>query len=104
VPPEFARPGAIVTNAWSAKTSAHGWTETRKGVTVPAAAALDVVPVGKDGKPWTADDDWDGFLRAMTAEGYAIGLVHFHKPGEPPSDKPHLQLKEWSDASHQLLL
>ncbi len=100
VPSKYARPTEKkVTNAWSAKTSAHGWMMLGK----PAAAALDVVPVGADGKPYTPDDPWDAYLAAMTRHGYTFGLVHFHKPGQPPPDRPHLQLREWSDALFRVI-
>lgn len=101
IPAEWARPAEkIVTNAWSSETSAHGWVEDGK----PAACALDVVPVGADGKPWTADDRWDDFLKAVVQVGRTIGLVHFHAPGKEVWDKPHLQLFEWDDALKQLVL
>lgn len=99
--PRYARPNAPkVTNAWSAKLSAHGWTE--KGQ--PAAAAIDVVPTGPDGKPWTADDPWDAFVTAIAEIGPPCGLVHFHAPGKAVWDKPHLNLVEWSDVDHRLHL
>lgn len=106
VPRAYARPKeARVTNAYSCGTSAHGWTRVdERGILVPAAAAIDVVPVGADGKPWTKDDDWKGFLAALVEDGYAVGLVHFHKPGAPPTDKPHLQLREWSDKVFKVIL
>jgi hypothetical protein len=97
----YARPTEpVVTNAWSAKLSAHGWMEEGKS----AAAALDVVPLGGDGKPWTADDPWDAFVSIMAEIGPPCGLVHFHAPGKQVWDKPHLQLVEWSDAQHALVL
>lgn len=89
----FARDGKIVTNAWSAKKSAHGWTEGG----VPASCALDVVPVGSDGKPWTADDRWDDFVSLVAVLGAQVGLVHFHAPGKAVTDRPHVQLSEWRD-------
>lgn len=99
--PDWSRPTEkVVTNAWSAKTSAHGWEENGR----PASCALDVVPVGADGKAWTPDDRWDDFLRAVEDVGRKIGLVHFHAPGKQVWDKPHLQLFEWSDALKQLVL
>lgn len=106
VPARFARPqDPVVTNAWSCATSAHGWSARQPdGTWRLASAALDVVPLGTDGKPWTKDDPWDGFLAAMKSDGYDLGLVHFHAPGKPPWDKPHLQLREWSDVSHSLVL
>lgn len=95
----FARRGLIVTNAWSAKLSAHGCTQ---GV-IPAAAALDVVPLGPDGKAWTGDDPWDPFVIALAAEGPGFGLVHFHGKNKQVTDRPHLQLwPEWSDVTHRL--
>jgi hypothetical protein len=99
VPPKFAREGAIVTNSSSAKNSAHGWTRAiGVGKVAPAACAIDVVPVGTDGKPWTKDDTWDSWYAFVARpEVKALGLVHFSKPGKKPWDLPHLQLKEWSD-------
>lgn len=100
----FSRPTLKrVTGAWSAKVSAHGVTIRGPGGTwIPAAAALDVDPVGEDGKPWTADDPWDPFVVALAAEGPAVGLVHFHSRGTV-TDRPHLQLwPEWSDQDHRL--
>lgn len=99
VPTKYARPAErIVTNSWSALNSAHGWTRhDDTGKLVPAAAALDVVPVGADNKPFTTDDEWQRFLHLVEVDGASLGLVHFHKPGKPPWDKPHLQLTEWSD-------
>jgi hypothetical protein len=112
--PDFARPEApIVTNAWSAKLSAHGYTllPPFTGVPpaegLPASCAMDVVPVGEDGTPWTVDDRWDDFVRLtddVADIGGKIGLVHFHAPGKAVWDKPHLQLVEWSDALHALIL
>jgi hypothetical protein len=99
IPAKFAREGAIVTNSWSAKNSAHGWTRAvGVGKVAPAACALDVVPVGADGKPWTKDDLWDTWYTFVSrSDVKALGLVHFAKPGKKPWDMPHLQLKEWSD-------
>lgn len=104
VPPGFSQPlEKIVTGAWSASVGAHGWTENGQ----PASCALDVVPVGADGKPWTADDNFAEFVR-LTDDvldlGGQIGLVHFHSPGKDVWDKPHLQLIEYSDAEHRLIL
>ena len=100
VPAACARPSEPrVTNAASAETSAHGWTD--RGM--PASAALDVAPVGKDGKPWTADDPWDTWLACALALEVETGLVHFRK-GQSVWDKPHLQLKEWSDVLHRVVL
>lgn len=99
--PGFARPGPIVTNAYSAALSAHGW---RLADGTPASCALDVVPVGADGQPWTRDDPWEEFVAAVRAVGDKIGLRHFSKPGKPPWDKPHLQLVEWNDRLHRLVL
>lgn len=104
--PTLARAGAVVTNAWSAKTSAHGYVlplcteDFPEGV--PAACALDVVPLGDDGAPWTADDPWDAFVSAMVGIGAECGLVHFHAPGKAVWDRPHLQLAQWNDATHTL--
>jgi hypothetical protein len=107
------RPGLIVTNAASAKLSAHGYmckqvvAADGSTILVPGACALDIVPIGADGKPWTADDDWPRFV-AMTTDagsvGWNIGLIHFHAPGKQVWDKPHLQLREWSDSSHDLVI
>lgn len=99
VPKEFSRSGLIVTNAWSAATSAHG----HQIAGAPAACALDVVPLGMDAHPWTADDPWDEFVSAIARAGADVGLVHFHAPGKQVWDKPHLQLIEWSDRLHQLM-
>lgn len=97
----FARPfEPRVTNAWSARLSAHGWTEGNQ----PAAAALDVVPLGGDGRPWTRDDPWDAFVALLARIGPEHGLVHFHSPGKGVWDRPHLQLVEWSDRDHRLIL
>lgn len=100
----FAQPHLkIVTGAWSARVSAHGCTRLKDGLVVPAAAAIDVCPVGDDGKKWTADDRWDAFLAALVIEGADIGLVHFHNAKKQITDRPHLQLyPEWSDATHTL--
>lgn len=99
---DFARPTeSKVTNAWSAATSAHGYTINGKA----ASVGMDVVPVGADGKPWTKDDDWDLFVRLtddINDLGGQIGLIHFHAPGKEVWDKPHLQLIEWNDSSHTL--
>lgn len=101
ISPAYARPHAArVTNAWSAKVSAHGWT---MGIH-PAAAALDIVPLGKDGLPWTQDDPWDAFVATMAKIGPRIGLVHFHSPGKVPWDRPHLELIEWDNATHRLIV
>lgn len=93
----FARAGAIVTNAWSAKKSAHGWTRKNEaGIVVAAAAAVDVVPVGPDNKPYTKDDEWDEFIAVLAREGPSFGLVHFTSRGKV-TDRPHLQMVEWRD-------
>lgn len=99
--PALSRHGEKVTNAWSAKLSAHGWTLDDG---TPAAAALDCDPLGEDEKPWTADDPWDDLVRVVAEEAPKVGLRHFHKPGKAPTDKPHIQLSEWSDALHRLVL
>lgn len=97
----FARPALpVVTNAWTARVSAHGHLE---GI-IPAAAALDVVPLGADGRPWTRDDPWTPFVAALARDGAAHGLIHFHAPGKQVWDRPHLQLIEWSDVSFNLAL
>src|SRR6266516_1838195 len=66
VNPVWARPGDIVTNAWSAKVGPHGYVQPICTVEhpsgIPASCAIDVVPVGPDGLPWTADDDWDKYV------------------------------------------
>lgn len=99
--PMYAQPGeARVTNAKNASKSAHGWAVNGK----PAAAAIDVVPLGADGKPWTKDDPWDQFVLAIAEEGAHFGLVHFHSPGKGVWDKPHCQLVEWSDREKRLLV
>lgn len=106
VPVKYARGGNIVTNSWSARNSAHGWTQSvGVGKVVPAACAIDVVPLGTDGKPWTKDDPWDTWYTFLCQPTIlAIGLVHFHKPGKKPWDMPHLQLKEWSDQLKRLVI
>lgn len=97
ISPRFARPQEPrVTNAWSARTSAHGWLE---GVE-PAAAALDVAPVGKDGRPFTPDDPWGAFVEMMARIGPSHGLIQFHAPGKAPWDRPHVQLDIWCDTHH----
>jgi hypothetical protein len=99
----FARPSLkVVTNASSARLSAHGWTEKRDGLVVPAAAAIDCGPVGQDGKLWTADDPWDDFVRTLALIGPKFGLVHFHSPGKAVWDRPHLELLEWSNREHRV--
>lgn len=101
----FARPNLPrITMAWSARLSAHGATQADgTGQMMPSAAALDVVPLGVDGRPWTYDDPWDAFVVAMAAEGPTHGLVHFHAHGKGVTDRPHLQLwPEWSDQTHRL--
>lgn len=96
----YARPEEPrVTNAWSAAVSPHGCLEAGH----PAAAAMDVVPIGADGRPWNRDDPWDAFVAKMAAIGPGLGLVHFHSPGKAVWDRPHLQLVEWSDALHHLV-
>lgn len=99
IDPTWARPGGILTNAWSSKVSAHGWVFNGE----PMAAAVDVVPLGTDGKPYTNDDPWDHFLAVCTREAGRFGLVHFTSHGVI-TDRPHLQLAEWSDADHTLHL
>jgi hypothetical protein len=95
----FARPTEPrVTKAWSATVSAHGF---RFGAQ-PASCAVDLCPLGADGRPFTRDDPWEAFVRAMAIEGPAIGLVHFHAPGKDVWDKPHLELLEWSNGTHTL--
>lgn len=97
--PAFSRPSELrVTNAWNCHTSAHGLAIDGR----PAAAALDVVPVGSDGKPWSKDDPWDAFVAILAAIGPGFGLVHFHSRAKEVTDRPHLQLVEWSDLDHTL--
>lgn len=112
IDPLFARTGPIITNAWSAKTSAHGftllppYTGEQPTEELPAACALDLDVLGADGKPWTKDDPWDEFV-VLTSDGgllASIGLVHFHAVGKAVWDKPHIQLIEWSDVTHNLLV
>lgn len=101
IPNGLARPTEPrVTNARSARLSAHGWTIG----TTPASAAIDVVPLGLDGRPWTKDDPWDEFVRLLAVHGPQVGLVHFHSPGKGVWDRPHLQLVEWSDRTHRVEL
>lgn len=95
VPVDYARPGSIVTNAWSAKTSPHGHEEDG----LPAACAADLVPVGADGKAWTKDDNWDAYLTVLEPVANKHGLRHFHAPGKQVWDKPHIQLVEWNDST-----
>jgi len=103
IPSSWARPGPIVTNAMSCETSPHGWTrKDASGKFVPASAAVDVVPVGADGKPWTLDDPWDDWLNAALSIEAETGLRHFRSRGKKIWDKPHLQLTEWDDANHTL--
>lgn len=99
--PRLARPAEPrVTNAWSSSTSAHGWKVAGK----PAAGALDVCPVGNDGKPYTKDDPWEIFVALIAQYGPSYGLVHFHAPGKAVWDRPHLQLVEWSDSQHRIIV
>jgi hypothetical protein len=120
VPQDFARNGPIVTNAWSATTSAHGFricsvdkTHYVNGLalcpvcqqpTTPAACAVDLVPLGPDGKAWTPDDPWNVFIGKLEPIFNAHGLRHFHAPGKQVWDKPHVQLVQWDDAAHLLRL
>ena len=106
----LARPGLVATNAWSAKTSAHGFvlpicTEVWPDG-VPASCALDLLVMGKDNVPWTKDDPWDQFVALTTDQGLLarIGLVHFHATGKQVWDRPHIQLIEYSDLLHNLLI
>lgn len=101
VPTMYARPtDPLVTNAWSAATTAHGWTESGR----PAACALDVVPLGRDGRPWTADDPWDEFVALVEDAVAQTGLRHFRDHGGCITDRPHLQLSEWSDLHDRPIL
>jgi hypothetical protein len=106
IPSKFARPGDVVTNSTRASNSAHGWMVSGGvGRLIPAACAIDVVPVGRDGKPWTKDDAWNTWYEFISQpEIKALGLVHFSKPGKKPWDMPHLQLREWSDKIKKLVL
>jgi hypothetical protein len=105
VPSEFARPNdKVVTDAWLSLTSAHGYTiSDSTGRIVPAAAAIDIVPVGADGKPFTADDQWADFLGKLEADANACGLRHFRNAHHEITDPPHLQLVEWDDAIRSLV-
>lgn len=101
----YARPDEpIVTNAWSAENSAHGWVrQVEDALWVPAAAAVDIVPVGPDDKPWTKDDPIAEFV-AMVAEcSAAVGLRHFRNAGGHVTDCDHIQLVEWRDDLHDLI-
>lgn len=99
IPGRWARPNLKrVTNAWSARVSAHGHAEGNQ----PAAAALDICPVGKDGRAWTTDDEWTPLVAIIAREGPGFGLVHFHAPGKAVWDRPHLQLSEWCDRCHDV--
>lgn len=102
----WARSGPIVTNAWSAKTSAHGYvlpqcTEDWPEGVVPAAVAIDLLVYDAAGKLWQSDAPWDKFIALTTDAGELTkyGLVHFHRPGVNVWDKPHLQRVEWNDAT-----
>lgn len=99
--PALARAGDKVTNAYSSALSAHGW---RMPDGSPASAAFDLVPLGDDEKPWTPDDPWDSFVATVAQHAKLTGLRHFAKPGKPPWDKPHVQLQEWDDKLHRLLV
>lgn len=99
VNPLWARPGPIVTHAWSAKTSAHGFTNPDG---TPAACAGDYAVLGPDGKPWTADDPWVEFMRWCLANEQFYGLRHFGPPLHPVTDQPHLQLVEYNDTTGRL--
>ena len=99
--PALANPAeAKVTNAWTAKLSAHGWTRFDGS---PAALAFDLVPLGADQKPWTKDDPWEEFVKVVARLATKSQLRHFTKPGKPPWDKPHVQAVEWSDALHRAI-
>jgi hypothetical protein len=99
----LARPLAkVVTNAWSAATTAHGHIEQLGGAWVPASCAVDIVPVGADGIPFTADDPWDDFTGTLEADANACGLRHFRNSAGHVSDLDHLQLSSWNDATHTL--
>lgn len=111
IDPSFARPGLIVTNAWSAKTSPHGLTLPIVGTGEwpdgrPAACALDIIVLGQDGKPWTKDDPWDEFIKLTTDDGPLTnyGLVHFKGPRNIVTDGPHLQMIEYDNHTHNLLV
>lgn len=102
----YARPDApIVTDAWSAATSAHGWTrQNDAGIWVPAAAAVDLIPVGRDGKPFTADDPLAEFIALVAECSAAVGLRHFRRASGQIWDKDHVEMVEYSNATHQLEL
>ncbi len=90
-----------VTNAWTAKLSAHGWTLDDG---TPASCALDLVPLGADDRPWSKDDPWDEFITVVAEFAPLTGLRHFAKPGRKPWDGPHVELDEWSKRLHRLVL
>jgi hypothetical protein len=99
IPEAWARPGPIVTNASSARASAHGF-KLLNGQ--PASCAVDLVPLGPDGKPWSPDDPWQEFVGRLEPLLNAHGFRHFHAPGKEVWDKPHVQLVGWNDATHTL--
>lgn len=104
-PRSYARPDdPWRTNAYSASTSAHGNVrrDPTSGLFVPASAALDCVPLGPDGKPFTGDDPWPEFIDAVREAN--LGLRHFVDAQGRVKDQDHLQLDEWSDAKHALQL
>ncbi len=109
--PMLARPDLpIVTNAWSAKTSAHGYVLPICTVDwpdgVPSTLALDIMIYDAAGTAWAKDAPWDQFV-ALTTDGGPLshfGLVHFHAPGKVVWDKPHLQWVGWSDLTHGLVV
>ena len=97
--PSLARPGEIVTHAYHATLSAHGW---RLPDGLPAAAALDLVPLGPSDRSWGPDAPWASFTALVEAVAPATGLRHFRKAGKI-TDAPHVELyPEWSNASHRL--
>jgi hypothetical protein len=98
--PALARPGQIVTNAWSAKTSAHGYTIQPNET--PAAAGADYGVLDSAGKLWAADADWPGFMVWCLANEQQYAIRHFGPPLHPVTDQPHVQLVEYNDHTHQL--
>ena len=97
--PALARAGAIVTNAWSAKTSAHGYVLADG---TPAAAGADYCVLDGLGRLWAADADWAGFMAWCLANEQTYAIRHFGPPLHPVTDRPHVQLVEWSDSWHDL--
>ena len=59
-------------------------------------------PIGKDHMPFTADDPWDEVVAKIEEGAQRFGLRHFRGAGGHITDRPHVQLLEWNDATHQL--